>query len=107
MRTPGGLRLLPNKVHRWAKEAVEYIADTLPYAMTRTHSDYAEVGVMTGPLSLGDIDCGQVGIITAWNVMRSTPIWMKEAIMATRRVRSSRCVWLDPWCPTPRGSEHR
>jgi hypothetical protein len=30
---------LPNKAHRWAKENIEYIADTLPYAMTGIDSD--------------------------------------------------------------------
>lgn len=38
--------VLPNKAHRWAKEGIEYIADTLPYAMTGLDSDYAEVGIM-------------------------------------------------------------
>ena len=31
--------VLPNKAHRWAKEAIEYIADTLPYPMTGIDSD--------------------------------------------------------------------
>lgn len=30
---------LPNKAHRWAKEALELIADTLPYPMTGIDSD--------------------------------------------------------------------
>lgn len=31
--------VLPNKAHRWAKEAIEYVADTLPYPMTGIDSD--------------------------------------------------------------------
>ena len=31
--------VVPNKAHRWAKEAIEYVADTIPYPVTGIDSD--------------------------------------------------------------------